>query len=147
MSSFLPLIWPRPHLMVLIWNILCTLRLVLEFDLFFYAFGKMGTVVWAWGAMFAYTLLVPYYTVVFWGSLYHSSSSKLGLSVVTGLTLSAMQTYMLGHFPIHVVLHYQLPPASRFIVILEQVSVCTEDCTDPLTDIKYAGKGGRNRFV
>lgn len=103
---------------------------MLEFDLLFYAFGKMGTVVWAWGVMFAYTLLVPYYTVVFWGSLYHSSSSKLGLSVVAGLALSAMQTYVLGLFPIHMVLHYQLPPASRFIVILEQVSVSTEDHAD-----------------
>lgn len=97
-------------------------RLVLEFDLLFYAFGKLGTVTWAWVVMFAYTLLVPYYTLVFWGSLYHRSSSKLGLSLVTGLALSAVQIYVLGHFPIHVVMHYQLPPASRFIVILEQVS-------------------------
>lgn len=97
-------------------------RLVLEFDLLFYAFGKLGTVIWAWVVMFAYTLLVPYYTLVFWGSRYHRSSSKLGPSLVTGLALSAVQTYVLGHFPIHVVVHYQLPPASRFIVILEQVS-------------------------
>lgn len=97
-------------------------RLVLEFDLLFYAFGKLGTVTWAWAVMFAYTLFVPYYTLVFWGSRYHRSSSKLGLSLVTGLALSAVQTYVLGHFPIHVVVHYQLPPASRFIVILEQVS-------------------------
>lgn len=97
-------------------------RLVLEFDLLFYAFGKLGTVIWAWAVMFAYTLLVPYYTLVCWGSLYHRSSSKLGLTLVTGLALSAVQTYVLGHFPIHVVVRYQLPPASRFIVILEQVS-------------------------
>lgn len=94
---------------------------MLEFDLLFYAFGKLGTVTWAWAVMFAYTLLAPYYALRFWGSLYHTSSSKLGLSLVTGLALSAVQTYVLGHFPIHVVTHYQLPPASRFIVILEQV--------------------------
>lgn len=99
------------------------LRLVLEFDLLFYAFGKLGTVTWAWLVMFAYTLLVPYYTLVFWGSLYHSCPSKLGLSLGTGLVLSAVQTYVLGHFPIYAVVHYELPPASRFIVILEQVSV------------------------
>lgn len=74
--------------------------------------------------MFVYTLLAPYYTLVFWGSLYHSSPSKLGLSLGTGLVLSAVQTCVLGLFPIYVAVHYQLPPASRFIVILEQVSVC-----------------------
>uniref|UniRef100_A0A8C4F4T3 O-acyltransferase n=1 Tax=Dicentrarchus labrax TaxID=13489 RepID=A0A8C4F4T3_DICLA len=98
-------------------------RLVLEFDLLFFAFGKLGTVTWAWVVMFAYTLFVPYYTLVFWGSLYHSFPSKLGLSLGTGLVLSAVQTYVLGQFPIYVVVHYQLPPASRFIVILEQVSI------------------------
>ncbi|XP_045932552.1 sterol O-acyltransferase 2 [Micropterus dolomieu] len=96
-------------------------RLVLEFDLLFFAFGKPGTVTWAWVVMFAYTLFVPYYTLVFWGSLYHSFPSKLGLSLVTGLVLSAVQTFILGLFPIYTVVHYQLPPASRFIVILEQI--------------------------
>lgn len=95
----------------------------MEFDLLFFAFGKLGTVTWAWTVMFVYTLLAPYYTLVFWGSLYHSFPSKLGLSLSTGLVLAAVQTYVLGHFPIYVVVHYQLPPASRFIVILEQVSV------------------------
>lgn len=94
----------------------------MEFDILFFAFGKVGTVTWAWVVMFAYTLFIPYYTLVFWGSLYHSAPSKIGLSVGVGLILSAVQTYVLGHFPVYVVLHYQLPPASRFIVILEQVS-------------------------
>lgn len=101
---------------------LIRLRLVLEFDLLFFAFGKLGTVTWAWGVMFVYTLLVPYYALVLWGTLYHSSPSKLGLSLGTGLILSAVQTCVLGLFPIYVVVHNQLPPASRFIVILEQVS-------------------------
>uniref|UniRef100_A0A4W6EE00 O-acyltransferase n=1 Tax=Lates calcarifer TaxID=8187 RepID=A0A4W6EE00_LATCA len=96
-------------------------RLVLEFDLLFFAFGKLGTVTWAWGVMFVYTLLVPYYALVLWGTLYHSSPSKLGLSLGTGLILSAVQTCVLGLFPIYVVVHNQLPPASRFIVILEQI--------------------------
>lgn len=95
--------------------------MVLEFDLLFWAFGKLGTATWAWAVMFAYTLLVPYYALRLWGSLYHRSGAKLGLSLAAGLALSAVQTYVLGHFPIHVVVHYELPPASRFIVILEQV--------------------------
>uniref|UniRef100_UPI0037E93E33 sterol O-acyltransferase 2 n=1 Tax=Semicossyphus pulcher TaxID=241346 RepID=UPI0037E93E33 len=96
-------------------------RLVLEFDLLFFAFGKLGTVTWAWLVMFVYTLLVPYYSVVLWGSLYHRFPSKLGLSLGMGLVLSAVQGYVLGHFPVHVVVQNQLPPASRFIVILEQI--------------------------
>ncbi|KAL3058364.1 hypothetical protein OYC64_010519 [Pagothenia borchgrevinki] len=96
-------------------------RIVLEFDLLFFAFGKLGTVVWAWAVMFFYTLLVPYLTLVIWGSLYNTCPSKLGLSLGTGLILSAVQTYVLGLFPIFVVVQYQLPPASRFIVILEQI--------------------------
>uniref|UniRef100_A0A674N394 Sterol O-acyltransferase 2 n=1 Tax=Takifugu rubripes TaxID=31033 RepID=A0A674N394_TAKRU len=96
-------------------------RLVLEFDLLFYAFGNLGTVTWAWIVMFAYTLLVPYYAMRLWGSLYHTFPSKLGLSLSTGLLLSAVQICVLGQFPVHVVVQYQLPPASRFIVILEQI--------------------------
>ncbi|XP_069002990.1 sterol O-acyltransferase 2 [Embiotoca jacksoni] len=96
-------------------------RLVLEFDLLFFAFGKLGTVTWAWVIMFVYALLVPYYILMFWGSLYHKSPSKWGLSLGTGLILSAIQACVLGLFPIYVVVHHQLPPASRFIVILEQI--------------------------
>ncbi|XP_019952247.2 sterol O-acyltransferase 2 [Paralichthys olivaceus] len=96
-------------------------RLVLEFDLLFYAFGKLGTVIQAWVVMFLYTLLLPYYTLVFWASLYHMFPSKLGLSLGTGLIMSAAQTCVLGLFPIYIVVENQLPPASRFIVILEQI--------------------------
>uniref|UniRef100_A0A8C5I573 Sterol O-acyltransferase 2 n=1 Tax=Gouania willdenowi TaxID=441366 RepID=A0A8C5I573_GOUWI len=96
-------------------------RLVLEFDLLFYAFGKPGTVFCAWIVMFAYTLLVPYYTMVFGCSFYHNIQHKLELSVGTALIFLVMQMFVLGLFPIYVVVHHQLPPASRFIVILEQV--------------------------
>nr|XP_061814038.1 sterol O-acyltransferase 2-like [Nerophis lumbriciformis] len=96
-------------------------RLVLEFDLLFYAFGKLGTVTWVWALMFVYTLLVPYYTLLFWGSFYHRCPSKLGLSVCTALVLAALQASVLGLLPIYAVVQHQLPPASRFIVILEQI--------------------------
>ncbi|XP_029005500.1 sterol O-acyltransferase 2 [Betta splendens] len=96
-------------------------RLVLEFDLLFYAFGRVGTVVWAWTVMFCYTLLVPYLALLLWGSLYHSVPSRLGLSAGTGLALSAAQACVLGLFPIYVAVQHQLPPASRFIVVMEQI--------------------------
>ncbi|XP_058486611.1 sterol O-acyltransferase 2 [Solea solea] len=96
-------------------------RLVLEFDLLFYAFGKLGTVIQAWLVMFVYTLFVPYYSLGFWGSVYHVFPSKLGLSLGIGFILSAAQTCVLGLLPIYVVINHELPPASRFIVILEQI--------------------------
>ncbi|CAL8340154.1 unnamed protein product [Merluccius merluccius] len=97
-------------------------RLVLEFDLLFYAFGKLATVTWAWGIMFAYTLVVPYHGVALWGAVYRAAGAKLGASSVgVGVALVAVQACVLGLFPVHVVVHYQLPPASRFIVTLEQI--------------------------
>ncbi|KAJ3603246.1 hypothetical protein NHX12_030988 [Muraenolepis orangiensis] len=77
-------------------------RLVLEFDLLFFAFGGLGTVTWAWASMFVYTLVVPYHAMALWGAAYHRAPRG-------------------GLFPVYVVVHYQLPPASRFIVTLEQI--------------------------
>ncbi|KPP59980.1 sterol O-acyltransferase 2-like [Scleropages formosus] len=95
-------------------------RLVLEFDLLFYAFGKLPTVLWAWLIMFSYTLAGPYHALTLWGGLYHSSSVPGVLSLGVTLLLGALQACVLGVFPIYVVVRYQLPPASRFIIILEQ---------------------------
>ncbi|KAI4884898.1 hypothetical protein NFI96_031679, partial [Prochilodus magdalenae] len=97
------------------------LELVLDFDLFFYAFGQLGTVIWAWFIMFSYTLLGPYHVLSQWADLYHRSHWKMSVSVVAVGTLLAAQMGILGYFPVYVVLHYELPPASRFIVILEQI--------------------------
>lgn len=83
----------------------------------------MGTVAWVWALMFVYSLLVPYYVLLFWAALYHRCASKLGLSLGTALVLAALQISVLGLFPVHMVVRHQLPPASRFIVVLEQVSV------------------------
>ncbi|XP_036806758.1 sterol O-acyltransferase 2 [Oncorhynchus mykiss] len=96
-------------------------RLVLEFDLLSYAFGKLHIVGLAWLLMFSYTLAVPYYALALWGTLYHRSPVQGVLSVGAGLVLSALQAAVLGVLPIYVVFHYQLPPASRFIIILEQI--------------------------
>lgn len=102
-------------------NLFSYFRLVLDFDLFFYAFGKLGTVIWAWLIMFSYTLLGPYLILSQWRELYHHYQWKIPVAVATAMVLLAAQFSMLGYFPVYVVLHYQLPPASRFIIILEQV--------------------------
>ncbi|XP_067314829.1 sterol O-acyltransferase 2 isoform X2 [Pseudorasbora parva] len=96
-------------------------RLVLNFDLFYYAFGQLSTVIWAWTVMLAYTLLGPFHILRVWAGGYHSSHWRTCVSAGSALTLCAAQMSMLGIFPVYVVLHYQLPPASRFIIILEQI--------------------------
>ncbi|XP_012696705.2 sterol O-acyltransferase 2 [Clupea harengus] len=96
-------------------------RLRLEFDLFFYAFGKLSVVASSWLLMFSYTLLGPYFALSVWGELYHSSGWKTLVSVAAGLLLGVVEVAVLLAFPIYVILHHQLPPASRFIIALEQI--------------------------
>ncbi|XP_066564493.1 sterol O-acyltransferase 2 isoform X2 [Amia ocellicauda] len=96
-------------------------RLVLEFDLLVFAFGKFSVVVFAWLLMFIYTLAMPYKALCLWGARYHSASFPRVLTGCMGLLMTVCQSCVLGVYPIYVVLHYGLPPASRFIVILEQI--------------------------
>ncbi|XP_058259868.1 sterol O-acyltransferase 2 isoform X2 [Hemibagrus wyckioides] len=96
-------------------------RLVLDFDLFFYAFGQLGTVIWAWLIMFCYTLFGPYYILKQWRELHSSYQWKMPISIATTMVLLAAEITVLGYFPVYVVLHYQLPPASRLIIIPEQI--------------------------
>ncbi|XP_033857516.3 sterol O-acyltransferase 2 isoform X1 [Acipenser ruthenus] len=96
-------------------------RLVLEFDLLFYAFGRFSTVVFAWLCMCSYTLVVPYKALCLWGGHYHSVRFRGGFTFVVGSLVLACQACVLGVYPIYVVVHYKLPPASSFIVILEQI--------------------------
>uniref|UniRef100_A0AAY4EU98 O-acyltransferase n=1 Tax=Denticeps clupeoides TaxID=299321 RepID=A0AAY4EU98_9TELE len=96
-------------------------RLVPEFDLFIYAFGKLSVVAWTWFIMFTYTLLGPYGALCVWGELYHSSRYKIMVSVTATLILAAIHVLVLGFFPLYAVLHHQLPPVSRFIITMEQI--------------------------
>uniref|UniRef100_A0A3B1K817 Sterol O-acyltransferase 1 n=1 Tax=Astyanax mexicanus TaxID=7994 RepID=A0A3B1K817_ASTMX len=72
-------------------------RLVLDFDLLVYAFGQFPLVVVTWICMFMSALVVPYVLLHSWAGL------------------------GLGFLPTYIVLRNGLPPASRFILILEQV--------------------------
>ncbi|XP_068121201.1 sterol O-acyltransferase 2-like [Hyperolius riggenbachi] len=96
-------------------------RVVFEFDLLSYTFGKLDTVAWCWICLFTYTLLIPYKTLHFWGSLYPTSNHKVLLTVFASTFLLVCQTCVLFIFPVYVVKIYQLPPASSFIVVLEQI--------------------------
>lgn len=96
-------------------------RLVLEFTLLSYAFGKFSIVIWTWWAMFLTTLSVPYFLFQCWANGYRKSSHPIISSMVCGLFFTFFQLGILGVGPTYIVLAYALPPASRFIVILEQI--------------------------
>ncbi|XP_007935819.1 sterol O-acyltransferase 1 [Orycteropus afer afer] len=96
-------------------------RLVLEFSLLSYAFGKLPIVIWTWCAMFLSTLSIPYFLFHRWANGYRKSSYPVLHSVVYGSLFVFFQIGGLGFGPTYVTLAYTLPPASRIIVILEQI--------------------------
>ncbi|CAM9378934.1 unnamed protein product [Lampetra planeri] len=96
-------------------------RLVLDFDLLVFAFGQLPTALWAWLCMFLGTLLVPYWLLCRWGTGYQAVHWHGLYTAYYGLLYFTFQVLGLGVTPVFVVVHYSLPPASRFILILEQV--------------------------
>lgn len=96
-------------------------RLVLEFNLMSYAFGKLPVAMWTWWAMFLSTLAVPYFLFQRWARGYSKSSHPVVHSLFHCFLFMVFQIGVLGLGPTYVVLAYTLPPASRCIVILEQV--------------------------
>ncbi|KAG7487799.1 hypothetical protein MATL_G00027320 [Megalops atlanticus] len=96
-------------------------RLVLDFDLLVYAFGQLPLVVSTWLCMFLSALVVPYGLFHMWASQYHTSRHRVLRSLLAGSLFLLYQGLGLGFLPTYVVLQNGLPPASRFIVILEQV--------------------------
>ncbi|XP_036772686.1 sterol O-acyltransferase 1 isoform X2 [Manis pentadactyla] len=96
-------------------------RLVLEFSLISYAFGKLPVAMWTWWAMFLCTLSIPYFIFQHWARGYSKSTHPVIYSLFHCLLFMVFQIGVLGFGPTYVVLAYTLPPASRFIVILEQI--------------------------
>lgn len=96
-------------------------RLVLEFDLLVYAFGQFPLVVVTWMGMFLSVLVVPYVLLSGWASVYTTSNLGTLWTVLAGSLLLLYQGLCLGFVPTYVVLKNSLPPASCFILILEQV--------------------------
>lgn len=97
-------------------------RLVLDFDLLVYAFGQFPLVVCTWICMFLSVLVVPYMLFLLWSHTQTGSYSYPRLcSVLFGCAYLLFQGVCLGFLPTYVVVINNLPPASRFIIILEQV--------------------------
>nr|XP_034978004.1 sterol O-acyltransferase 1-like [Zootoca vivipara]XP_034978006.1 sterol O-acyltransferase 1-like [Zootoca vivipara]XP_034978007.1 sterol O-acyltransferase 1-like [Zootoca vivipara] len=108
-------------LSTLIVNFIDEGRLVLEFDLLVYTFGKGSVVASTWLYMFLFTLTVPYGLFLLWAQGYHGSSHKTIRSAFFGGLFMIFQIFGLGVGPAYIAIVYNLPPASAAIVILEQV--------------------------
>lgn len=102
-------------------SFLVPFRLVLGFDLLVFVFGKLPVVFCTWLCMFCATVIVPYNLFVWWAQGYYSSSHRVIRSLFYGMLFTLFQTAGLGFGPTYIAVSYALPPASRFIVILEQV--------------------------
>lgn len=116
----------QKHFLLKQWtlNVVCFLvpsRLVLGFDLLVYVFGKFPVVFCTWLCMFCATVIIPYSLFSQWAQGYCSSSHRVIYSLFYGTLFTLFQTVGLGIGPTYVAISYALPPASRFIVILEQV--------------------------
>ncbi|XP_072244794.1 sterol O-acyltransferase 1 [Leuresthes tenuis] len=97
-------------------------RLVLDFDLLVYAFGQFPLVVCTWICMFLSALLVPYTLFNLWSQSQSGSYGHTRLySLLFGSVFLLYQGLGLGFLPTYVVVTNSLPPASCFIIILEQV--------------------------
>ncbi|XP_034035584.1 sterol O-acyltransferase 1 [Thalassophryne amazonica] len=97
-------------------------RLVLDFDLLVYAFGQFPLVVCTWICMFLSVLLVPYVLFVLWSQSQSAAVRHPKLySLFFGSLFVLYQTLGLGFLPTYVVVTNSFPPASCFIIIMEQV--------------------------
>ena len=96
-----------------------TPRLMMEFDLLTFSFGQLPLALVTWVPMFLSTLLVPYQALRLWER--PQSGGAWTLRVGLGCLLLAAHTVVLGILPVHVAVEYQLPPASRCVLVFEQV--------------------------
>ncbi|KAM6921120.1 sterol O-acyltransferase 1 [Xenentodon cancila] len=97
-------------------------RLVLDFDLLVYAFGQFPLVMCTWICMFLSVLVVPYVLFYLWSKSQAGSDGHPRLySLVFGSVFLLYQALGLGFLPTYVVVTNSFPPASCFIIILEQV--------------------------
>uniref|UniRef100_A0A2K5I645 O-acyltransferase n=1 Tax=Colobus angolensis palliatus TaxID=336983 RepID=A0A2K5I645_COLAP len=94
-------------------------RLLLEFDLLIFSFGQLPLALVTWVPMFLSTLLVPYQALRLWARPGAWGTWTLGAGL--GCTLLAAHAVVLCALPVHVAVEHQLPPASRCVLVFEQV--------------------------
>ncbi|XP_062059602.1 sterol O-acyltransferase 2 isoform X1 [Lepus europaeus] len=94
-------------------------RLVLELDLLIFSFGQLPLALVTWVPMFLSTLLAPYQALRLWARPCSSRAWALGAGL--GCSMLAAHAALLCALPVHVAVRHQLPPASRCILVFEQV--------------------------
>ncbi|XP_076966924.1 sterol O-acyltransferase 2 isoform X2 [Tamandua tetradactyla] len=94
-------------------------RLVLEFDLLIFSFGQLPLALVTWVPMFLSTLLAPYQAIRLWARPRAGGAWTLGVGL--GCALLAVHAAVLGALPVHVAVEHELPPASRCVLVFEQV--------------------------
>lgn len=94
---------------------------MLDFDLLVFAFGQFPLVVVSWLFMFGSALVVPFTLLRWWAGVCSSSHHRTFYTLIAVTLLLLYQSLGLGFLPAYIVLKNSLPPASCFILILEQV--------------------------
>lgn len=94
-------------------------RLMLEFDLLIFSFGQLPLALMTWVPMFLSTLLLPYQTLRLWTRPRAGGAWMLGASL--GCVLLAAHAAVLCVLPVHMSMKHELPPASRCVLVFEQV--------------------------
>ncbi|XP_033619539.1 sterol O-acyltransferase 2 isoform X4 [Fukomys damarensis] len=94
-------------------------RLVLQFDLLIFSFGQLPLALVTWVPMFLSTLLVPYQALRLWARTQTGGCWALGVPLSS--VLLAAHASVLCILPIHVVVKHELQPASRCVLVFEQV--------------------------
>ncbi|XP_073939556.1 sterol O-acyltransferase 2 isoform X2 [Castor canadensis] len=94
-------------------------RLGLELDLLIFSFGQLPLALMTWVPMFLSTLLVPYQALRLWARPRASSTWILGAGM--GCALLAIHVSVLCVLPVHIAREHHLPPASRCVLVFEQV--------------------------
>lgn len=95
---------------------------MLDFDLLVYAFGQIPLVACTWICMFLSVLVVPYTLFHLWSQTQSGSYSHSRLCTFLFASIYLLyQVFGLGFLPTYIVVTNSLPPASRFIIIMEQV--------------------------
>ncbi|XP_060619784.2 sterol O-acyltransferase 2-like [Anolis sagrei] len=94
---------------------------VLDLEIFTFSFGGLHMVPLPWLIMFLYTLLMPYKVLQIWAASVKTLQFPTLLTVIAAVVLLIGHTTVLGFYPIYTVVSQPFGPASRLIIILEQL--------------------------
>ncbi|XP_033120202.1 sterol O-acyltransferase 1-like isoform X2 [Anneissia japonica] len=101
----------------LVYDLLVHGRIMVNFNIISWAFGNLPGVLWIWGIMQLYTMVIVFSLFQYWANERHKT---MHLPDVVWLCFYILLQLVFFIFPIHAVVHNQLPPASSIIILAEQ---------------------------